>query len=231
VPKWPDIPRLDDYKKAPNPSFWKHFPHKSLPTHPETSVDHVKLDALVNNYRSVMTVHQFERCSKAIDYLKNGAPSHQISELPGCFVPNSTSAFIHGCHVTDSIATWVSEGYAAGPFTSPPIDNFRVNPLIAVVQPGKVRVVLNVSAPEDSSFNSNVEEFETESVKMASAKQFRQNLAECGKNSIMSKQDLKAAYKQLPSKIVDLRLQGFYWLGMYFVETCKCSARNRTYMN
>ena len=121
--------------------------------------------------------------------------------------------------MTEEIANWVHKGYAAGPFDKPPTPGFRVNPILAVAQPDKIRVILNVSAPENESFNSNVDEFETETVKMASAKNFSHKLMDCGKNSNMSKQDLKAAYKQLPAKLDDLRLQGFFWLGKRFVET------------
>jgi hypothetical protein len=90
---------------------------------------------------------------------------------------------------------------------------------MAVVQPDKVRPVLNVSSPKGDSFNSMVDENETEAVKMASAKKFGKNLLECGVNATMSKHDLVAAYKQVPCKIKDLRLQGFSWLGRFFVET------------
>lgn len=166
-----------------------------------------------------MTTHQFERSLKAVDYLRNGAPSFQSDKLPGCFVRNANNAITHGLAVTENIATWIREGYAAGPFDSPPCANFRVNPIIAVVQPGKVRPVLNVSSPDGASYNSNVDETCTEKVKMSSAKQFGQNLKDCGKGAIMSKHDLVAAYKQIPCKIEDLRLQGFCWLGKFFVET------------
>ena len=139
-----------------------------------------------------MTCHQMERALKAMDYLRNGAPSFQSCQLPGCFVQNAQSTITHGQAVTENIATWVEEGYAAGPFDSPPCTNFRVNALLAVVQPGKVRPVLNVSALEGSSYNSNVDEFATETVKMSSAKLFGQNLIECGKYAVMSKHDLVA---------------------------------------
>jgi hypothetical protein len=166
-----------------------------------------------------MTIHQYARSRKAIDYLKNGAPAFQSEKLPSCFVRNATCATKHGRQVTENIATWISEGFAAGPFDSPPCAMFRVNPIIAVVQPSKVRPVLNVSAPESASFNSAVDEFETEKVKMATAKQFGQNILDCGKNCTMSKMDLISAYKQVPARVADLRLQGFCWLGKYFVET------------
>ncbi len=134
------------------------------------------------------------QAKKAIDYLKHGAPSFQRGNLPACFVKNAKSTIIHGAQVTDNIATWIAEGYAAGPFDGPPCKNFRVNPLLAVVQPDKVRPVLNVSSPHKASLD-------------------------CGQNATMSKHDLVAAYKQIPCRIEDLRLQGFCWLGKYFVES------------
>jgi hypothetical protein len=170
-------------------------------------------------WKESMTEHQFSRALKAIEYLSFGAPSFQCEELPACYVRNASSTFTHGSKVTECIATWVSEGYAAGPFVKPPCKRFRVNPLIAVVQPGKVRPVLDVSSPNGSSFNSNVDEYETESIKMASAKKFSQKLLDCGHLAKFSKHDLVAAYKQVPCRTEDLRLQGFCWLGKFFVET------------
>ncbi len=108
---------------------------------------------------------------------------------------SSRSTIAHGRQVTENIATWMAEGYAAGPFNSPSCSNFRVNPLLAVVQPDKVRPVLDVSSPSENSFNSNVDEFGTETIKMASAKKFSQKLLDCGNDAIMSKHDLVAAYK------------------------------------
>jgi hypothetical protein len=35
----------------------------------------------------------------------------------------------------------------------------------------------------------------------------------------MSKFDLVAAYKQVPCKVDDIRLQGFMWCGKFFAET------------
>jgi hypothetical protein len=76
-----------------------------------------------------------------------------------------------------------------------------VNLLLAVVQPGKGRPVLDVSLPIEDYFNSTVDDYETETVKMASAKKFGQNLLNCGKNATMSKRDLLAACTQVPCKI------------------------------
>lgn len=217
--KWPNIPVLLDYSKPADSSFWLNFPKKDLPSTAETKIDVQRLEELIEASKQQMTIHQYERSRKALDYLTHGAPSFQAYDLPACFVRNSNSAFTKGQEVTEAIATWVAEGFAAGPFDGPPCVNFRVNPLIAVVQPGKVRPVLNVSSPEGASFNSAVDGFETETVKMATAKIFSQLLVDCGLNATMSKHDLVAAYKQVPCRVRDLRLQGFFWLGKYFVET------------
>jgi hypothetical protein len=174
--KWPEIPVLVDYSIKPSENFWTKFPHKDLPSVPETSIDFVKLSEKVELLKGKMTIHQYGRCKKAIEYLSKGAPAFQKSELPGCFVKNAPSTLKHGRAITDNIATWVHEGYAAGPFEGPPCPQFRVNPLMAVVQPDKVRPVLNVSSPKGDSFNSMVDENETEAVKMASAKKFGKNL-------------------------------------------------------
>jgi len=217
--KWQDIPHLSDYSTPPEPEFWKNFPRCDLPKCAETNINVSVLEKKVSEHRNKMTIHQYERSLKAIDYLRNGAPAFQEKNLPGCYVKNAASTLRYGREITDNIATWVKEGFAAGPFDSPPCANFRVNPLIAVVQPGKVRPVLDVSSPDGESYNSAVCEFETETVKMASARQFSQLILDCGQGAIMSKHDLVAAYKQVPCRVADLRLQGFSWLGKYFVET------------
>ncbi len=147
------------------------------------------------------------------------APAFQKSEPPGCFINNSQNTIRYGKEITDYIATWVAEGYAAGPFEGLLCPHFHGNPLLAVVQPGKVRPVLDVSSSKEDSFKSTVDDYEAETVKMASAKKFGQNLLNCGKNATMSKHYLLAAYAQVPCKIKDLRLQGFAWLGKFFVKT------------
>jgi hypothetical protein len=75
--KWPEIPALADYSTKPSESFWLNFPHKDLPTVPETSIDVKKLSEKVELLKGKMTSHQYDRCKKAIEYLSNGAPAFQ----------------------------------------------------------------------------------------------------------------------------------------------------------
>ena len=111
------------------------------------------------------------------------------------------------------------KGFVTGPFDFPPVEGFRPNPLAAVVRNGKVRPVLNMSGPKGKSFNNSVNKDKMEKLHMGTAKKFRYTLLEAGENARFSKFDIKDAYKLVPAKVEDFRLQGFCWLGKYFVET------------
>jgi hypothetical protein len=217
--KFPEIPSLERYDGVADEQFWKIFPKSPLPEAAETQINVENLERQVAKVKKFLTSAQLKRAGKAIEYLRNGAPSHQATELDACHVANSSKTVVNGRVVTDNIATWIKMKYAAGPFSEPPIKKFRVNPLLAVVQPTKVRPVLNVSMPKELSFNSNIQKEELEKVKMSSAGEFANALIKSGHGAIMSKFDLVAAYKQVPCKIEDLRLQGFMWLGKFFCET------------
>jgi hypothetical protein len=53
---------------------------------------------------------------------------------------------------------------------------------------------------------------------MTSAKLFSQSVGKCGTGCKMLKFDFQDAYKNVPLPLADINLQGFRWLGAYFVE-------------
>ena len=216
--KNPEVRILTSYEGSQNEDFWLKFPFRQVPESIHSPIAVNELVKLVNETTS-FTVTQKKRAESCVNFLMNGAPAHQLVELPSVFTKNSHSALIHGALVTDKLASWIKDDIVSGPFSSPPLSNFRVNPLIAVEQHDKVRPVLNVSEPAGRSFNDNVNKFLTEKVCMSSAKEFGYAIVKCGKNAKISKFDLVNAYKNIPTKLKDLRLQGFQWLGKYFVET------------
>ena len=63
----------------------------------------------------------------------------------------------YGALITDKIASWINDGFVAGPFPCPPMKGFRTNPLMAVERNGKIRLVLNMLGPKGTSFNGNVD--------------------------------------------------------------------------
>jgi hypothetical protein len=215
--KCEEVPILSTYAVAPPDSFWKYFPSMPLPHVLETSLNVTKIRELSASCIN-WTCAQVNRASTVIQNLTYGAPTHQLLELPALDDRNCPSAIEYGREVTDCVATWVKSGFAAGPFITPPFKKFRCNSLMAVPQDNKVRPVLNVSSPKDRSFNDNVDLIKLETVKMTSAKAFGFSICEAGKGAIMSKFDIVAAYKAMPARLTDYRLQGFRWLNRFFVE-------------
>ncbi len=218
--KCPEVPTLTRYDWDPGSKFWGCFPHRELPIKPATKVNIVELEKMVSTAieQGKFSPSQVKRAKHLVANLKNGAPSHQKANLPSCYIPNAKSTLAHGREVTDAVAYWVKNGYVAGPFKEPPLDRFRVNPIIAVEQEDKVRAVLNVSNNTGESFNNNVNKLMLKKVQMSSARNFGYTIRKCGANAKMSKFDLEAAYKQMPAPINELRLQGFCWLNRFFVE-------------
>ena len=216
--KNPEIPILKSYSKAPPESFWSKFPKKNLTTIVETPINVGKLESLVEENSKKLTSSQLLRAAKCIRSLREGASSYQKGPLPSIFQKNAPSAEKYGELMTDTIASWVKKGFVSGPFAQPPLKNFRVNPLMAIEQHGKIRPVLNVSEPVGRSFNDNVVGHELEKVYMDSAKDFGYCLCKAGQSAIFSKFDMSDAYKNIPCKTEDLHLQGFSWLGKFFVE-------------
>ena len=132
---------------------------------------------------------------------------------------NASSAKAQGPAFTKVLAGWFEDGFVAGPFMSPPLPEFRANSIMFVEQKTKVRPILNMSYPEGDSYNNNVDKLAVPKVRMSSAKQFGQSVLKAGTGALMSKMDMKDAYKNVPAKVEDLRLQGFSWLGAYVEET------------
>lgn len=217
--KCPEIPSLLAYNVPPHPNFWNFFPKNALPKTPNTCVDIPMLKSKISEVKHKLTWAQLQRAQKCVVSLEKGGDSGQMKPLPPCFQRNAPSTVKFGEEVVDTVASWVKSRFVSGPFDQPPLPTFRVNPLMAVDQGEKVRVVLNVSSPKGLSFNDNVEQESVERVSMSSARNVSFVIHEAGKNAIMSKIDMKDAYKMVPAPIADLRLQGFSLLGKYFVET------------
>ena len=213
--KWAE---LDCSKKVPK-EFWEKFPCRQLPQRPTTRVSVSKLKANIDKATSRWTVHQRDAAERTVQNLKEGAPAYQLKQLKGGLMRNAQSAIQHGAAFTGTLEKWIIDGFVAGPFLSPPLPEFRANTIMAIEQKDKVRPVLNMSCPEGSSFNDNVDEQAVPKVRMSSARQFGQAVLRAGQGALMSKLDMKDAYKNVPAKVEDYRLQGMQWLGAYFVDT------------
>jgi hypothetical protein len=216
--KCPEIEVLDHYDKDPGEKFWSKFPKREFPSKVHTDINIENLAKLLQERSPLLTTAERLRGARTLDFLTNGASAHQKSPLPCVTVKNAKTAVKHGRYMTDNVASWVKSGFVAGPFDTPPCSKLRVNAMVAVEQNEKVRPCMNVSLPEGASFNDNVKLCDVEKVHMSSARQFGYALREAGKDATISKFDMKDAYKNIPAKLEELRLQGFIWLGKFFVE-------------
>jgi hypothetical protein len=216
--KNPEVRQLSDYSSPPDKDFWDTFPSNTDFSNNSSTINRSVLKEKIISGVGILTASQYVRGLKTVEYLKNGAPSFQTKNLPGCHVKNAPTTCKNGAIVTDNIASWVKQKIVSGPFPSPPLDRFRVNGLIALEQHEKIRIVLNVSLPEKLSFNSNIDSSKLEKIHMSSPRSFGYSVIKAGKNAWMSKFDLCDAYKNINCKNEDLRLQGFYWLDKFFVE-------------
>lgn len=158
---------------------------------------------------------------KTLHNLKYGADCHvDESLLPGMTAGNGRSMFEPGvgAHYTDELVTMIKKGFVCGPYNEPPLEDLRCNPLFAIEQKDKWRTILNMSYPEGQSFNDAIKTASMRKLTMASPRQVANLIRSVGQGAIMSKVDQQSAYKIIGTNPLQWRLQGFRWLGKYFIE-------------
>jgi hypothetical protein len=98
--------------------------------------------------------------------------------------------------------------------------NFRCNALMAVVQPDKIRPVMNLSTPKNRSLNDNLKAEKIPKNFKMTAKEFSDAVYKAGYNAKISKKmDIISTYKIVPSHPSACRLHGFQRLKNFFVDT------------
>ncbi len=165
-----------------------------------------------------MFLDQRIRADRVVNDLNENSAVPFAVYLPAARTPNNSSVVEHGEEFTDTLAWWICKGYVAGPFGAPPLANFRTNAMMAVTQKNKIRIIMDLSAPKGSSYNDAINDSDLEKVSMSSARLFGYSVQDCGIGARMWKFDMVDAYKTIPAAQQDLRLQGFTWLGRFFIE-------------
>ncbi len=216
---FPNIPILPDYHFNPSPDFWSSFPSRPLPQHISTPVNQSLFASLIHTAFPSWSFQQRSLDQLALHDICHGAQPHWARPLPSLSSPNTPSAYLHGAQITDTIAAWITKGFVAGPFLTPLLPHFRVNPLLAIPQHDKIRLVLNLSAPAGSSYNDCLDKWYLPRARMSSSRQFSHGLWSAGPNAVFIKPDMSAAYKNIPQHSSVWPAQGFSWLGRYFIDT------------
>ena len=131
---------------------------------------------------------------------------------------NNKSARDNHDGVTLAIQKDLTRGHTAGPFSHPPFPINHVSPLGAAPKPdGSCRLVLDLSQPEGQSVNEGIDktEFPTEYTHFDRATDMIRNL---GRGCLLSKIDIKHAYRLLPVRREDWPLLVYQWEGQYYVD-------------
>ena len=115
----------------------------------------------------------------------------------------------------------VSLGRIAGPFSEPPLENFRCSPLAlrAKSTPNKFRLLHNLSYPYDgNSVNTNIPK-EKSHLKYESILDAIETLNKY-ETPFMAKADIKDAYRLVPIKPDCYNLLGFKLGGSFYYDRC-----------
>lgn len=118
------------------------------------------------------------------------------------------------------ITNEVSLGRVAGPFPSPPLPNLHVSSFGVIPkkgQPGKWRLVVDLSSPFGSSVNDgiNPDEFSLHYIKL---EEIVAMVNRWGQGALMAKFDVESAYCNIPVHPSERFLLGLKWRSQFYVD-------------
>jgi hypothetical protein len=217
--KCPNIPTLSSYHARPSPSFWNIFPKNLDTCDVYTPIDVKCLELLIDKCKNDWSVWQKNISDICIKNLTFGTKTIFAYQFESINVPNASSALKNGEFMTDIIASWVNKKYVIGPFDSPPSFDFSINTLAAcTAKKAKVRPIMNLSSPENCSFNDAVNPYAIRKLTMTSPYEIGCAIVKAGKGSLIAKYDIVDAFKLIPAGTDEWKFFGFQWLGKYFAD-------------
>lgn len=122
--------------------------------------------------------------------------------------------------VEEYIAKEVAAQRVVGPLTPGEVPGLQTSPfgVIPKCQPGKWRLIVDLSAPDGGSVNNGIE-CGLCSLQYVSVEDIVHKIERMGKGTLLAKVDLKAAYRMVPVHPQDRLLLGMEWEGQVYVDT------------
>jgi len=121
--------------------------------------------------------------------------------------------------ISSAIAADVAAGHKRGPFASPPFDPFHVSPLSGVPKGDNgesIRVIHNLSHPfGGASINAGIAR---EDYAMQSFDDALVGIRRFGRGCLLTKFDVRSAFKLVPVRPEDRALLGLRWQEQYYYE-------------
>ena len=170
---------------------------EELATHPDQAFVH----NLIHNIQSGCNI---------------GYAGPQFSHCNG----NLPSAYQQPSILDSALAQECKEGRILGPFDTPPLPSFRCSGLGLVPKhDGGWRTIYHLSAPHGDSINDYINP-ETYSLSYCSVDNAYAILNLLGTGALMSKIDLKNAFRLIPVHPNDWNLLGICWRHKFYIDTC-----------
>ena len=132
---------------------------------------------------------------------------------------NMRSAILNPKPVADFIHAEVQAGRVIGPLQDireVHVSRFGVIPKLG--QPGKWRLILDLSSPHGFSVNDGIAP-ELSSIRYATVDNAVQKILHLGKNTLLAKIDIEHAYRNIPIHPDDRHLLGMSWEGSLYIDT------------
>ena len=162
-----------------------------------------------------------QQVSFVLDGIKYGFKLgfHHIKKLKSAR-QNKPSAYQQPKVIDEYLANEVALRRVAGPFDSPPLPVLQVSSFGVIPkkgQPGKWRLIVDLSSPAGMSVNDgiNPEEFTLQYVRID---EIIAMVYRYGKGALMAKFDVEAAYRNIAVHPSDRYLLGIKWRGKYYVD-------------
>ena len=133
---------------------------------------------------------------------------------------NLPSAFQQPSVIDATLQKECEAGRILGPFPTPPLPNFRTSGLGLVPKhDGGWRIIYHLSAPTTDSINDFIDPL-MYSLSYCSIDDAYTIINKLGPGTLLSKIDLKDAFRLIPVRPTDWNLLGIHWQQNYYIDTC-----------
>ena len=133
---------------------------------------------------------------------------------------NMKSAYDHPRIVSEYLQQELAQGHILGPFQNPPCHPLTTSSFGVIPkrhQPGKWRLIVDLSSPVDHSVNDGIDA-RLCSLTYVSVDDIAAALLRLGRGALIAKADIKSAYRQVPVHPDDRHLLGLQWQGQYYID-------------
>ena len=122
--------------------------------------------------------------------------------------------------ILDALQSECMQNCILGPFNAPPLPNLRCSGLGVVPKhDGGWRTIYHLSAPLGSSINDFIDPL-VYTLNYCTVDDAYAIVNTLGPGTLLSKIDLKNAFRLIPVRPEDWNLPGICWRGNYYVDTC-----------